>query len=155
MANQSNVFSVDSRVDTATNLSVGSLHIAGSSNVGGLAYRSETLTGNAAAVVADPTIPISFVDSTAQFINDITLADGTSLGQQKQFIYTVVGFTTDITPANTCGAYTSIRFTTGGATVIGQCVTLVWTPVGWAVVSRASGDAGTNATTVAGYPDLV
>ena len=151
MANQSNAFAVDARINSTSNLGVGSLNVAGNSIVGGLAYLTETLTGNAAAVVASPSIPISFVgDATTAYGNGITLADGATVGQQKQFIYTVAGNSALITPANRNGAYPSLQFVTGNG--IGQCFTLVWTAQGWSIVSRSSGATGNNPGAVAGYP---
>ena len=146
MANQSNAFSVQARVESTSNLAVGTVNVAGNTNAGPIAYLSETVTTTANASI---TIPVTLV-SSAGGAYTLSLPNGTTVGQQKQFIYTVVGGDVAITPATTCGAYTAVTFVAVGG--IGQCITLVWTAQGWAVVSRASGSATQVTTAVVGYP---
>ena len=95
---------------------------------------TETLTTNTTASV---TIPLTVCASTAD-TQTVTLADGTTVGQVKIFQATNAN-ATDITPDTTAGAYTKFTLTN-----IGDTVVCIWTGVGWAIISRASGSAAGN-----------
>ncbi len=136
-----NGFSV-SRTSSYTELQVTSLNVV-NALVGGLTYGADTLT--AVTAVADVTTPLTFLDTTAG-AQTVSLAAG-KVGQQKQFIMVVDNGDSVLTPATTAGTYANITFAN-----VGECVTLVYTAVGWAIVSRSSGDSTSSATSVAGYP---
>lgn len=102
----------------------------GNTLVDGLNLTSETLTGNDAASIS---IPLSVCTSAGT--QAVSLEDGNTVGQIKIFQATNADDTT-ITPTTTAGAYATVKLTNIGDTLI-----LIWTGVGWAILSRASGAA--------------
>ena len=149
-----NGFSV-ARTTAYTELQVATLNAA-NALVGGLVYGATTITALAATV--DVTTPVTFLDTSALGgAQAITLPDGQTPGQQKQFIWVDNTQDSVITP-NTAfvGGGTTITFDTATNGAPGQCVTLVWTGAAWAIVSRAA--TGTTVsgsvteTQVRGYP---
>lgn len=108
----------------------------------GLVLNAETLTAAGAVSV---TIPVSIFNS-ATATNAMTLADGTAVGQVKVLTQIHADNEHTITPVTTDGAYATIVLTT-----IGESVMLLWSGVGWSIISRAGG-AASGAAAVAGYP---
>lgn len=105
--------------------------------VNGLIYSTETLTSNG---TASNNIPLTLIDSSAGSLK-ITLADGKSIGQQKQFIYIVKKNDVTITPETTAGTWKNFQFKSTDSDSVGQSINLVWTSVGWTVISRGGGVA--------------
>ena len=119
------------------------------SNFNGLQLGVETLSS---AGAISTTIPITVVNGGSALA--MTLANGEHTGQIK---IVICGSEQDhsITPATTAGAYASATFDDAGgdAERLGSTVTFMWiNGVGWAILSRASGDGDTAAAAVKGLP---
>lgn len=128
----------------------GALTVAGDATVtsaiiasGSIVLGSETQSVDAAAV--SKAKPVTFLAHDAD--EAVTLADGTEEGRLIRIV-SKTNDTVTLTPATTAGAYATIAFTN-----IGESVTLMWTAVGWAVLSRCGGGAAA-ADAVATMPVL-
>ena len=106
----------------------------------GFVMAAESFAANGAA---DPGVALTLATAAA----NLTLANGSSVGQLKWFVSTTANDVV-ITPATTAGAYATITLTN-----VGESVCCLWTASGWAVLSRGSGAAAT-ANAVAGLPVL-
>ena len=117
------------------------------SNFNGLQLGVETLSS---AGAISTTIPITVVNGGSALA--MTLADGEHTGQIK---IVICGSEQDhsITPTTTAGAYSSATFDDAGGLSIGSTITFMWiNGVGWAILSRASGDGDTAAAAVKSLP---
>lgn len=128
----------------------GGLTVAGNATVtstiiaaGSIVLGSETQSVDAAAV--SKAKPVTFLAHNED--ESVTLADGTEEGRLIRIV-SKTNNTVTLTPASTAGAYTTIAFTN-----VGESVTLMWTAVGWAVLSRCGGGTA-DATSVATMPVL-
>ena len=106
----------------------------------GFVMAAESVSGT---IASDPGVALTIATTTSA----LDLADGSTVGQLKW----IVGTSADsvvITPATTAGSYATVTLTN-----IGDSCCFVWTAVGWAVLSRASGTAA-GATAVVDMPIL-
>ena len=111
----------------------------------GFVMAAETVT---AAGAADPGVALTLCDAGAGSIN-VSLADGTTVGQLKWFVTIAATNNSVIIPATTAGAYANVTLDT-----LGESLCLVWAgAAGWAILSRAGGAAAA-ANAVAGMPAI-
>lgn len=104
-----------------------------------LAAVNESITSSSDGVAASVSSHITFVTTDGeQDLNNVTLADGTFIGQRKLFVVKAVGHVGDslkITPDTFVGG-DKITF---AASPLGKGCQMVWSSAGWVVSANNGG----------------